>query len=57
VKQVLDTLGKQLGGEVKVVNFVRCQVGEGVEVVQENYAEEISKLSGVSSNDGACNIG
>lgn len=48
VKQVIENLSKQLGGEVKVVNFVRCQVGEGVEVAQENYADEISKLTGLT---------
>ena len=49
VKQVLENLGKQIGGKVEVVNFVRCQVGEGIEVVKENYTDEISKLSGVST--------
>lgn len=49
VKQVLENLSKQVGGKVEVVNFVRCSVGEGIERVAENYAEEISKLSGVAS--------
>lgn len=49
VKQVVENLGKQLGGKIEVVNFVRCQVGEGIEIAKENYADEISKLSGISA--------
>jgi hypothetical protein len=36
-----------LGGEVSVVNFIRCQVGEGIETQKENYADEIGKLTGI----------
>lgn len=44
VKQVIKNVGTKLGGEVQVVNFVRCQVGEGIEKKQENLAEEVSKM-------------
>lgn len=44
VKQYLDDLGKKMGGEIQVVHFIRCQVGEGVEKPQEQFADEVGKL-------------
>jgi elongation factor Ts len=44
VKQVVKNVGTKLGGEIQVVNFVRCQVGEGIEKKQDNLAEEVAKL-------------
>lgn len=44
VKQVIKNVGTKLGGEITVVNFVRCQVGEGIEKKQDNLAEEVAKM-------------
>jgi len=44
VKQVVKNVGTKLGGEIQVINFVRCQVGEGIEKKQDNLAEEVAKL-------------
>lgn len=44
VKQVIKNAGAKLGGEITVVNFIRCQVGEGIVKKQDNLAEEVSKL-------------
>lgn len=44
VKQVVKNVGARLGGEITVVNFVRCQVGEGIEKKQDNLVEEVAKL-------------
>jgi elongation factor Ts len=44
VRQVIKNVGTKLGGEIQVVNFVRCQVGEGIEKKQDNLAEEVSKM-------------
>lgn len=49
VGQVLKNFGNSVGGEVGVVGFIRAQVGEGIEVQKENYADEVAKLSGVAS--------
>lgn len=46
VKQVIKSLGDKIGGEIQVVNFIRCQVGEGIEVKKENLADEVEKLTG-----------
>lgn len=44
VKQVIKNIGTKLGGEIQVVNFVRCQVGEGLEKKTDNLAEEVAKM-------------
>jgi elongation factor Ts len=44
VKQAVANVGTALGGEIKIVNFVRCQVGEGVITKKDNLAEEVAKL-------------
>lgn len=45
VKQVIKNVGTKLGGEIQVVNFIRCQVGEGIEKKTENLADEVAKLT------------
>ncbi len=44
VKQVVKNVGTKLDGEIQIVNFVRCQVGEGIEKKQDNLAEEVAKM-------------
>lgn len=44
VAQCVKNVGTALGGEVKVINFIRCQVGEGIEVKKDNLAEEVAKM-------------
>jgi elongation factor Ts len=55
VGQMVENVSKTLGGEVQVVNFIRCQVGEGIEIKKDNLAEEVAKLSGIHVHgDGNC---
>lgn len=44
VGQCVKNVGIALGGDVKVVNFIRCQVGEGIEKKKDNLAEEVAKM-------------
>ncbi len=44
VAQVVKNVGTKLGGEVTVVNFIRCQVGEGIETKKDNLADEVAKM-------------
>lgn len=44
VQQVIKSVGAKLGGEIQVVNFIRCQVGEGIEQQKENLADEVAKM-------------
>jgi len=44
VQQVVKNVGTKLGGEIQVVSFIRCQVGEGLEIKKENLADEVAKI-------------
>lgn len=44
VKQYLDEMSPRFGGEITVVNFIRCQVGEGIDKPKEDFADEVAKL-------------
>ena len=46
VGKYLETEGKRLGGAIKVVDFVLYEKGEGLEKREDNFAEEIAKLTG-----------
>lgn len=46
IDKIRGELGKKLGGEVKVVSFVRFGLGEGIEKKVENLADEVAKTIG-----------
>lgn len=46
VGKYLEACSKQLGGSVKVDSFVIFEKGEGIQKREENFAEEIAKLTG-----------
>ena len=39
-----ENTGKELGGKIKIVSFVKYERGEGLEKREENFADEISKM-------------
>jgi len=43
-KSILQEAEKEAGGKITVVNLIRCQVGEGIEVQTEDLADEAVKL-------------
>lgn len=43
VKQYVDEVGKQIGKSIRVASMVRYEVGEGIEKIEENFAEEVAK--------------
>jgi len=47
VKDLVASVATKLGGTIEVVSFTRCQVGEGIEIVKENLADEITKMTGI----------
>lgn len=49
VAQIVKNVGTKLGGEVLVVNFIRCQVGEGIEEEKSDYVAEVAKLTGITA--------
>jgi elongation factor Ts len=46
IAKVLEKAGKDLGAPVAIEGFVRFQVGEGIEKVESDFADEVSKMAG-----------
>lgn len=44
VSQYVDSVGKELGGSIKIAAFTRFEKGEGLEKREDNFAEEIASL-------------
>jgi elongation factor Ts len=42
VAQYVDSVAKEIGKPMKVVEMVRYEVGEGIEKKEENFAEEVA---------------
>lgn len=45
IQDLLQDLEKQLGGKIKIFNFNRCAVGEGIEKTADVLADEVAKLT------------
>jgi elongation factor Ts len=46
IAKVIEKASKDFGVPVEIAGFVRFQVGEGIEKVSDDFADEVSKLSG-----------
>ena len=46
VGKYVEKTAKELGAALKIVSFVRFEKGEGIEKREDNFAEEIAKLTG-----------
>ena len=44
VKQYVDGVAKELGGEIKIAGFTRFEKGEGLEKREDNFAEVIASM-------------
>jgi len=47
IEKVLEKASKDFGAPVAIEGFVRFQVGEGIDKTDGDFADEVSKLSGV----------
>ena len=50
VKQVIANTETIIGGPIKIVTMIRCQVGENIEVKKDNLDEEVAKLIDQENN-------
>lgn len=58
VKQVIANLEAKLGGKIEIINFIRCQVGSGIEVkAQASLAREIENMTGIKQPKDHKHIG
>jgi elongation factor Ts len=46
IAKVLEKASKDLGAPVSIDAFVRFQVGEGIEKIDSDFADEVSKMAG-----------
>ena len=46
IAKVVEKASKDLGTPVAIEGFVRFQVGEGIEKVESDFADEVSKMAG-----------
>ncbi len=46
ISKVLEKASNDLGAKVEIEGFVRFQVGEGIEKVESDFADEVSKMAG-----------
>src|ERR1700744_2163457 len=46
ISKVVEKASKDLGTPVAIEGFVRFQVGEGIEKVESDFADEVSKMAG-----------
>ncbi len=44
VKRYTENKAKELGGEIKILGFVRFEKGEGIEKKEDNFAEEVQSM-------------
>ena len=45
VGKYVQNTAKELGGNLKITGFYRFEKGEGIQKREENFAEEIAKLT------------
>jgi elongation factor Ts len=46
IAKVVENAGKEFGTPVEITGFVRFQVGEGIEKVTGDFADEVAKMAG-----------
>jgi len=45
VKQYIGNTAKAVGTDIKIVKMIRFEIGEGIEKAEDNFAEEVAKMS------------
>ena len=48
VKKYVDSVAKKLGGEIKVVDYIRYERGEGVQKKEDNFADEVASMANMN---------
>jgi elongation factor Ts len=46
IAQVVEQAGKDAGAEIKLTEYVRYQLGEGIEKKEEDFAAEVAAVAG-----------
>ncbi len=48
IADILTQAEKQVGAPVKIEGYVRYSLGEGIERAEDNFANEVAKMSGAA---------
>ena len=46
IEQVIDEKSKEFGGKITITNYIRYEVGEGLEKKSEDFAAEVAAQIG-----------
>ncbi len=49
IAKVIEKAGKDFGAAVEIEGFVRFQVGEGIEKVESDFADEVAQMAGAKA--------
>jgi elongation factor Ts len=49
IAKVIEKAGKDFGSPVEIEGFVRFQVGEGIEKVESDFADEVAQMAGAKA--------
>ena len=44
IQQYTDSVAKELGGSIAIVDYVRFEKGEGLEKREDNFADEVASM-------------
>ena len=47
IQQVVDAAGKEAGTKIALVDYVRFQLGEGIEKEETDFAAEVAAAAGI----------
>lgn len=50
IEKVIEKAAKDLGAPIAIEGFVRFQVGEGIEKIESDFADEVAKMSGTKKD-------
>ena len=45
VREAIEIAAKEIGSDIKVTGYIRYKIGEGIEQKNDNFAEEVEKMS------------
>ena len=48
VQKYVDKVAKDLGGSIKVVDYVRYERGEGIQKREDNFADEVASMANLN---------
>ena len=51
ISKLIEKSSKDFGAPVEIEGFVRFQVGDGIETIESDFADEVAKMAGKKKDD------